>query len=98
MEEVRHLLEQAAIHRDLLKFKQSKEDRFLSSDPSIPSGFDRLTDVVADLLGKCDPSTGITFAQVQEVCEGDADIAHSVLAWLQKNGIGWSQGDTFFPL
>jgi hypothetical protein len=98
MEEVRHLLEQAAIHRDMLKFKQASQERFLSSDPSVASGFDRLADAVTEMLGNSDPATGVSFAQVQAVCDNDADVAQRVVVWLQKNGVIWSKGDMFFPL
>jgi hypothetical protein len=98
MEEVRQLLEQAAIHRDILKFRQSMHDRFLSSDPSMPNGFDRLTNVVADLLTNCDPEKGVPFAQIQAVCEDDMDITNRVIYSLQKSGVGWSQDEVLFPL
>jgi hypothetical protein len=97
LEDVRHLLEQAAIHPDPFRFKLAAQDRFPGSDPATPSGFDRLTDP-AGALAKCDTAAGLTFGQVLVACEDDPELARRAMAWLQKNGVGWSQGETLFPL
>jgi hypothetical protein len=100
MEEVRHLLEQAAIHRDMLRFEKSSQERYLSSDPAATTGFERLSDVVLDILSKCDSGTGITHDQISAVCEGDSDVTQRLIQHLNSQGYVWSSDDgkTFFPL
>jgi hypothetical protein len=98
MEEVRHLLEQAAIHRDMLRFRKTFRETFLSSQSSAATGFDRLADTVIDLLSKADPSQGITLDQILGICEGDRDVAQRLISSLQNDGIVWQDGDSYFPL
>jgi hypothetical protein len=98
MEEVRHLLEQAAIHRDMLRFRKALREPFLSSQSSAATGFDRLSDAVLELLAAADPAEGVSLDQILAICDGDRDIAQRLISSLQNDGIVWQNGDSYFAL
>jgi hypothetical protein len=99
MEEVKFLLEQAAIHRDMLRYKHATQDtRFLSSEASQESPFEHLNEIVSRMFERCGKGEGISFDQVKSVCGDDEDVAQRVINALQNDGIAFQQGDVFFPL
>ena len=97
MEEVRRLLEQAAIHRDNLRFRQRITERFLSSDTSMGNPFEKLADTISEMIAAADPDKGVSIKEIEKVC-GDKEIAVKVVHDLQNQGIIYQQGDAFFSL
>lgn len=97
MEEVRRLLEQAAIHRDNLKFRQSASESFLSSDQSNISQFEKLAEAVNELISQADPDKGVSLEEIIRLC-GDEEVARKVVLDLQNQAMIYQNGDNFFGL
>lgn len=95
MEEVKYLLEQAAIHRSRVLWKNANQERFLSSDTSVTTGFDRLSDQVTELItGRPD---GVRYEEVKEIC-GNDEITKRIISVLENTGIIYSSKDLYYPL
>ena len=97
MEEVRRMLEQAAIHRDNLKFRQSVSETFLSSDHSGVSQFEKLAEAVNEMISAADPDKGVSIEEIVKVC-GDEEIAKKVVHDLQNQALIYQNGSNFFGL
>ncbi|KAH0785679.1 OB-fold nucleic acid binding domain containing protein [Histomonas meleagridis] len=97
MEEVKHLLEQAAIHRNNIQFRNESQERFLSSDASISTGFDKISDQVTNLILSCDQPQGVSYEQIKQIC-GTDEIAKRVISLLENTGIMYSSKGSYYPL
>ena len=98
MEEVKRLMEQAAIHRDSLRFRKEVSERFLSSETDESGQFEKFIEAVNDRFMKSDPDKGLSLEEIRATCGGDGEIAEKVIHELQNNGVTYREGDTFFLL
>lgn len=99
MEEVRKLLEQAAIHQNYLKYKATTMEAFLSSETNTAGteSFEKLNEIVTDLLMDAE-ADGLSFADIQRICGGDDEVTKRVVQELQTTGVIYTTGDRFYPL
>lgn len=99
LEEIRYLLEQAAIHRDFLRFKEKSPQLFLSSEANVPMPDDNFILKISNLFTNCDRSVGLTYHQIVEECGGDEKIAGNVINWLAEREYSiYKDGDYYKPL
>ncbi|OHT07820.1 OB-fold nucleic acid binding domain containing protein [Tritrichomonas foetus] len=99
MEEIRHLLEQAAIHRDYLQYRKlSQQVTFLSSEASIPNQNDNYTKKIVALLESADPDTGVSFEEIKRECDNDEYAARNVIESMANNSYLYESNNFYFPL
>lgn len=95
MEEVKYLLEQAAIHRNNALWHNTMQERFLSSDTLVTTGFDRLSEQVTDLI--MNNQNGVSYNEIKQIC-GNDEITKRIISVLENTGIIYSSKDLYYPL
>lgn len=98
MEEVRHMLEIAAFHRNYFRYRQSLDDNYLSSDAPVNNAFDMLTKRVLQMITDADPSEGVSMTEIQEICDSDESVAQRVVQNLQNNCYIYESNNSYFLL
>lgn len=96
MEEVFHLLEQAAIHQSYSKYRQLTQQSFLSSETNTPNVQDDYTIKVLALFRN--HTEGLKIEDIQKVCDNDINIAKQVIESLLNNMDIYQKNDSYIPI
>ena len=95
MEEVRHILEQAAIHKDFFSFQFLADDSLISSQPSEMSGIEKLAESTLEFIQK-NPN-GVKFDDIAEFCQS-SDTAKEVIDSLMKETLIYEDDSLFYSV
>lgn len=98
MEEICHLLEQAAIHRNYLKYRQLTQQTFLSSEASTSTIYDAYTMKVSALFSQSDHRKGLTLDDIQKECDDSVSIAKRVIESLINSDEIYEDNDVYFRI
>ena len=98
MEELRFLLEQAAIHRDYHKYRQLTQQTFLSSETNTANMYDEYTNKVSDFFTHCDRSKGLVIDDILKLCDNNLNAAQQVIESLINNTEIYEQDGVYFPI
>ena len=98
-EEIRHLLEQAAIHRDYLQFRKLSQQTFLSSEATANNEqYEQYTQKIQSLLSKCDPDKGVAYDDINNECENNEELAKNVINYMINNYLIYEVNNYYFPM
>jgi len=94
MEEVKHMLEQSVLHRDIMKYYNFNDETYLSSQP-VMSDLDSVSMSVYEALKTRDQNVGLPFSEVYTMAGGEEQGNQAIVA-LEMNSMAYRDNNTLF--
>ena len=94
MEEVRHLLEQAAFHKDYFKFQFLGDDSYLSAQTSQTNETAKLANQVLEFIKK---QNGTKYEEIVEFCHGEEN-SKQVINYLMDNTLIYENENLLYSI